>query len=92
MTFQLKILATALLSMLLLGRIFSRIQWGALCVSVLGVCLVQISKDSGNESPEHKNEELIGLLTIFVMCWTSAFAGNLKLMMNKILCLICKKI
>ncbi|CAK5080769.1 unnamed protein product [Meloidogyne enterolobii] len=75
MTFQLKILATALLSMLLLSRIFSRIQWGALCISVLGVCLVQISKDSGNESPEHKNEELIGLLTIFVMCWTSAFAG-----------------
>nr|CAD2201170.1 unnamed protein product [Meloidogyne enterolobii] len=61
--------------MLLLSRIFSRIQWGALCISVLGVCLVQISKDSGNESPEHKNEELIGLLTIFVMCWTSAFAG-----------------
>uniref|UniRef100_A0A914M6J1 Uncharacterized protein n=2 Tax=Meloidogyne TaxID=189290 RepID=A0A914M6J1_MELIC len=75
MTFQLRILATALLSMLLLSRIFSRIQWGALCISVLGVCLVQISKDSGNESPEHKNEELIGLLTIFVMCWTSAFAG-----------------
>ncbi|KAL7079417.1 hypothetical protein ACQ4LE_001444 [Meloidogyne hapla] len=70
--------ATALLSMLLLSRLFSRIQWGALCISVLGVCLVQIStvgKDSSHESPENKNEEFIGLITIFVMCWTSAFAG-----------------
>ncbi|KAF7637689.1 hypothetical protein Mgra_00002948 [Meloidogyne graminicola] len=83
MTFQLRILTTALLSMLLLSRIFSRIQWGALCISLLGVCLVQLSnigKESGHELTEidqkmEQNEEFIGLLATFVMCWTSAFAG-----------------
>uniref|UniRef100_A0A914GVN6 Peptide chain release factor domain-containing protein n=1 Tax=Globodera rostochiensis TaxID=31243 RepID=A0A914GVN6_GLORO len=83
-SYQLRILTTALLSMLLLHRVFSRRQWGALCISLLGVCLVQFASSSSSShggsagassSAAAHDEQFVGLLTVVVMCWTSAFAG-----------------
>ncbi|KAL3095628.1 hypothetical protein niasHT_024454 [Heterodera trifolii] len=85
-TYQLRILTTALLSIVLLRRVFSRTQWGALCISLFGVCLVQFAASTtasgkgnagGASSAGQKvhDEQLLGLLTIIIMCWTSAFAG-----------------
>ncbi|KAI3414206.1 hypothetical protein GPALN_011663 [Globodera pallida] len=85
-SYQLRILTTALLSMLLLHRVFSRRQWGALCISLFGVCLVQFASayssqgGSGGASSSAgaqkvNDEQFVGLLTVVVMCWTSAFAG-----------------
>ena len=78
-SYQLRILTTAVLSILLLRRAFSRVQGAALCISVIGVCLVQLgsSKEEGKlENIKSKNDEqFLGLITVFVMCWTSAFAG-----------------
>jgi drug/metabolite transporter (DMT)-like permease len=70
--------------MLLLRRVFSRMQWAALCISVAGVCLVQLGSGSAAGEAKSKgeggnhaggDEQFIGLVTVFVMCWTSAFAG-----------------
>jgi drug/metabolite transporter (DMT)-like permease len=68
--------------MLLLRRVFSRMQWVALCISLTGVCLVQLGSAAGEakskgEGGNHAggDEQFIGLITVFVMCWTSAFAG-----------------
>lgn len=79
-SYQLRILTTALLSMLLLRRVFSRTQWSALCISVIGVCLVQLGSTGGGGSSKNagnqvRDEQFLGLVTVFVMCWTSAFAG-----------------
>lgn len=72
-----RILTTALLSMLILKRVFSFIQWKALFISLLGVILVQISNHKFEENNEEKKRhEFVGLLVIIVMCWSSAFAGK----------------
>ncbi|KAK6036876.1 Nucleotide-sugar transporter [Cooperia oncophora] len=42
-TYQLRILTTALLSVMMLGKEISRCQWGALSLSGFGVILVQVS-------------------------------------------------
>uniref|UniRef100_A0A915DID6 Uncharacterized protein n=1 Tax=Ditylenchus dipsaci TaxID=166011 RepID=A0A915DID6_9BILA len=80
-TYQMRILTTALLSVVLLKRVFSLVQWAALFISLLGVILVTISSqqsrhlEASDDSEEKRKSQLIGLTTIFVMCWTSAFAG-----------------
>ncbi|KAI1726579.1 nucleotide-sugar transporter domain-containing protein [Ditylenchus destructor] len=78
-TYQLRILTTALLSVLLLRRIFSMVQWSALFISLVGVILVQTSsqqnRSTQNDTEESRRNELIGLVTVIVMCWSSAFAG-----------------
>ncbi|XP_063721664.1 CMP-sialic acid transporter-like isoform X2 [Symsagittifera roscoffensis] len=43
-TYQLKLLTTALVMRLLLGKILTSKQWGALFVLLIGVCLVEIEK------------------------------------------------
>ncbi|VDP04317.1 unnamed protein product [Heligmosomoides polygyrus] len=66
-TYQLRILTTALLSVWMLGKEISALQWVALSMSGVGVVLVQVSSRSGSK--------LIGVLATLGMCWTSAFAG-----------------
>ena len=64
--------------MLILKRVFSNIQWGALVVSLIGVIFVQLSsqKNSSSTTIEEKySDHFIGLTTVLAMCWMSAFAG-----------------
>jgi drug/metabolite transporter (DMT)-like permease len=80
--------------MLLLRRVFSRLQWGALCISLAGVCLVQLGsgndddgKKGGTEQQnavDQQQQQFLGLVTVFVMCWTSAFAGMCLIIRGKI--------
>jgi len=84
--YQLKILTTALFSVLLLGRQLAPRQWGSLVVLCLGVGLVQTSSlKSGPEgSPEVANVDgnssnssnsTLGLLAVFAACCSSGLAG-----------------
>lgn len=75
--YQLKILTTALFSVLLLGRALSVKQWLSLCVLCLGVGLVQTSSASsspagGSGSP---NNSVLGLAAVVAACCSSGLAG-----------------
>eukprot|EP00040_Diaphanoeca_grandis_P023751 m.129679 g.129679 ORF g.129679 m.129679 type:complete len:358 (+) comp29416_c0_seq1:349-1422(+) len=72
-TYQLKILTTALFSMCLLNKQISMIQWISLLLLTGGVACVQAgaSTSSGNE----KGNSTIGLTAVLTACFTSAFAG-----------------
>ena len=65
--------------MLILRRVFSNIQWGALVVSLIGVIFVQISSRQNSTSTttveEKYSDQFIGLTTVLSMCWMSGFAG-----------------
>ncbi|CAJ0929142.1 unnamed protein product, partial [Mesorhabditis belari] len=74
-TYQLRILTTALLSVLILSKRLSLIQWFSLLVSMGGVVLVQLDESQVRSSSASSGSWLIGVSAVFSMCWTSAFAG-----------------
>eukprot|EP00903_Cladosiphon_okamuranus_P005591 g5563.t1 len=82
--YQLKILTTALFSVLMLKRVLVAKQWGALAMLALGVGLVQVSSstsgkdddDSGDEGDVGDGQDpLLGLAAVLMACCTSGFAG-----------------
>lgn len=77
-TYQLKILTTAMFAVLILKKQLLRTQWMSLVALVMGVVLVQLS-DSGeaitsNVNTEHQNH-LIGFSAALTACVLSGFAG-----------------
>lgn len=77
-TYQLKILTTAIFSVFLLKKSLSRIQWLALLILFAGVALVQLvqfnSKASHSASASGQSP-LTGFLAILCACFLSGFAG-----------------
>lgn len=77
-TYQLKILTTALFSVLMLGRQLNSTKWISLIILMAGVSLVQWPKsDGGKASSADKsaNEKFIGLMAVLTACFSSGFAG-----------------
>ncbi|XP_007250690.3 solute carrier family 35 member A3b isoform X2 [Astyanax mexicanus] len=81
-TYQLKILTTALFSVSMLGKRLGVYQWLSLVILMMGVALVQWPSDP-QKSPEEKGMEqemptgsqFVGLLAVLVACFSSGFAG-----------------
>ncbi|CAD6194238.1 unnamed protein product [Caenorhabditis auriculariae] len=73
-TYQLRILTTAVLSVCLLQKRLSVEQWGALILSLFGVIFVQVDQTKSVAASVAGNK-VLGILSTFGMCWTSAFAG-----------------
>eukprot|EP01139_Manchomonas_bermudensis_P023551 Amastigsp_a841263_244.p1 type:complete len:373 gc:universal Amastigsp_a841263_244:1-1119(+) len=78
LTYQLKLLTTALLSVLMLGKVLSSIQWAALFVLTLGVTCVQLgimepSSDDGDHAPS--GSQFVGLSAVIAACVLSGFAA-----------------
>jgi UDP-sugar transporter A1/2/3 len=77
--YQLKILTTALFSVLLLNKTLSTRQWGSLMVLCLGVGLVQTSSMSSAEeegkSEDEKANSFKGLAAVVAACCSSGLAG-----------------
>jgi len=74
--YQLKILTTAVFSMILLQRKFSLKKWAALILLTVGVSIVQISgnrDDSKSESEKHS--QFVGLVAVLCATCTSGFSG-----------------
>lgn len=85
MTYQLRILTTALLMMIILDRRFSYIQWFALVLTLIGTITVQLGGHlASNRKPSNSvnsgvPEQVAGLSAVLVMCMTNAFGGNFVL-------------
>ncbi|XP_054667505.1 UDP-galactose translocator [Grus americana] len=85
-TYQLKILTTALFSVLLLGTSLSRSQWASLALLFAGVALVQAEQARGGggaaapgvspQPPEGPRQSYaVGLAAVAASCLSSGFAG-----------------
>ncbi|KAK7508402.1 hypothetical protein BaRGS_00000641, partial [Batillaria attramentaria] len=86
-TYQLKILTTAVFSVMFLRRQLDSVRWAALVMLTVGVALVQLprlvscSPDSGVTCAIGPGEEtgdrstMVGLMAVLAMCLSSGFAG-----------------
>ncbi|CAK8697402.1 UDP-N-acetylglucosamine transporter-like [Clavelina lepadiformis] len=73
-TYQLKILTTAICSVILLRRSLSRQQWAALLLLMIGVALVQMPTET-EETDLTVTNRLFGLTVLLIACLSSGFAG-----------------
>lgn len=77
-TYQLKILTTALFSVLMLRKSLSRVQWISLLLLFTGVGIVQVQQDQQKEASVlggSSQNYVAGLVAVVVSCLSSGFAG-----------------
>lgn len=76
-TYQLKILTTAILSVFMLKKKLVSIQWVALLLLFMGVALVQVAQIGAKQTNPSGMEQnpFLGLLAIIAACFLSGFAG-----------------
>uniref|UniRef100_A0A8D3D7C9 Solute carrier family 35 member 2 n=1 Tax=Scophthalmus maximus TaxID=52904 RepID=A0A8D3D7C9_SCOMX len=70
-TYQLKILTTALFSVLMLRKSLSRVQWVSLLLLFAGVAIVQ----SPTRPQVTQHNYMVGLVAVVISCLSSGFAG-----------------
>ena len=75
-TFQVKILTTALFMVILLNRNLKCSQWFSLLILCTGISIIQIQNvtDKKNNADDHKNA-LFGLFCVIMACVLSGLAG-----------------
>lgn len=73
-TYQLKILVTAVLSWILLAKRLTSQQWFALVILVVGVVMVQLNGHRSGQADARSNS-VRGLLAVLLACLSSGFAG-----------------
>lgn len=75
-TYQLKILTTAVLSVIMLKKQLSKVQWIALVVLFVGVSIVQLQPENLVTSKSSVAQRpFIGLIAVVTACVMSGFAG-----------------
>ncbi len=77
-TYQSKLLTTALVSVIMLDRRYTFIQWVCLTALGVGVAIVVLgeqAKGSSTSSSGLEQNMMKGLLAVLVACFSSAFAG-----------------
>ncbi|XP_012593527.1 UDP-galactose translocator isoform X2 [Microcebus murinus] len=74
-TYQLKILTTALFSVLMLNRSLSRLQWTSLLLLFTGVAIVQAQQAGGGGPRPLDQNPGVGLAAVVASCLSSGFAG-----------------
>lgn len=73
--YQFKLITTALFSVLLLGRSFSRTQWASLGGLVVGLGTVQVGASTDRSDGEEGGGSVLGLGAVLACCVLSAFCG-----------------
>jgi len=71
-TYQLKILTTALFAVSMLGKQMTQMKWASLLVLVAGVALVQTPNTAATSTA---GNPLVGLSAVISACFMSGFAG-----------------
>lgn len=74
-TYQLKILVTAIFSVLMLNKRLSSLQWLSLIMLVVGVILIQWPDPSNLDQKDPKNNDLVGLICVLISSFLSGFTG-----------------
>merc|ERR1719187_1728182 len=75
-SYQLKILTTAIFSVTMLGRSLSKQHWISLLILFVGVSTVQIQNASKKANvSEAEQSQIVGLAAVLVSCISSGFAG-----------------
>ncbi|XP_048739116.2 UDP-N-acetylglucosamine transporter-like isoform X1 [Ostrea edulis] len=76
-SYQLKILTTALFSVFMLNKKLSTHQWCALLILFVGVALVQFRPDDAKSSKLSTTAQkpMMGLFAVILSCFMSGFAG-----------------
>ncbi|XP_045165633.1 UDP-N-acetylglucosamine transporter-like isoform X1 [Mercenaria mercenaria] len=75
-TYQLKILTTAIFSVIMLRKSLSSIQWVSLVILFMGISIVQMQpENSGQSQTGREQRPLLGLFAVFISCLMSGFAG-----------------
>ncbi|XP_052405613.1 UDP-N-acetylglucosamine transporter isoform X1 [Carassius gibelio] len=77
-TYQLKILTTALFSVSMLGKRLGIYQWLSLVILMTGIALVQWPAEVSSSTEQQDltaGSQLMGLLAVLVACFSSGFAG-----------------
>ncbi|KAI9352712.1 nucleotide-sugar transporter-domain-containing protein [Obelidium mucronatum] len=75
-SYQLKILTTAIFSVIMLKKSLSRLKWASLFILTFGVALVQLQPDSIGESGQKSvSESAVGLIAVAIACVLSGIAG-----------------
>uniref|UniRef100_A0A8C0B4F5 UDP-N-acetylglucosamine transporter n=1 Tax=Buteo japonicus TaxID=224669 RepID=A0A8C0B4F5_9AVES len=76
-TYQLKILTTALFSVSMLSKKLGVYQWLSLVILMTGVAFVQWPSDSqATAAKEHSaGSQFVGLIAVLIACFSSGFAG-----------------
>lgn len=71
-TYQMKILTTAMFSVLMLKKVLSTQKWLSLLLLTIGIGIVQISNQTSSSAG---SSNFIGLLSVFTACILSGLAG-----------------
>ena len=66
---------TALLSVLILGKQLTRIQWGSQLLLAAGISLVQLHSAAGTSKHHSGSAQLMGLSALFASAFFSSFAS-----------------
>ncbi|XP_049736230.1 UDP-N-acetylglucosamine transporter isoform X3 [Loxodonta africana] len=76
-TYQLKILTTALFSVSMLSKKLGVYQWLSLVILMTGVAFVQWPSDSQelNSKELSAGSQFVGLMAVLIACFSSGFAG-----------------
>lgn len=74
-TYQLKILTTAMFSVFMLKKQLSKMQWFSLLILFLGVSCVQLQTKASSENVSTEQKPLKGLMAVIAACLMSGFAG-----------------
>mmetsp|Transcript_40498 Transcript_40498/g.61163 ORF Transcript_40498/g.61163 Transcript_40498/m.61163 type:complete len:353 (+) Transcript_40498:132-1190(+) len=75
-TYQLKILTTAVLSVIILGKALGTEKWCALFLLTGGVTLIQMPRGDAAATAHHaKGNQFVGLVAVLCACMTSGLAG-----------------
>lgn len=74
-TYQLKLLITALLMVVLLHKSLSRLRWISLTTLFLGIVLTQLKATASTKKETTAQEMLSGLVAVFVCSFSSGFAS-----------------
>lgn len=74
-TYQMKILTTALFSVWILKRSLGLQKWIALVILAFGIGLVQVSSIANGAAAPEVDSKIVGLLAVMIACLLSGLAG-----------------
>eukprot|EP01135_Chromosphaera_perkinsii_P010991 Nk52_evm25s2309 gene=Nk52_evmTU25s2309 len=74
-SYQLKIITTAIFSVVMLGKRITCFKWSALVILMLGIACVQYTPSDAAKPADANQNFIVGITAVFSACVSSGFAG-----------------